>query len=175
VDRRRVGLVFGAGGRLFNTLTVEENVALPLRYHCPSQPAKIQERVDALLAAMELERWRHHNPSGVNLSWQQRAALARALALEPELLFFDNPLAGLDPSHTRWWVQFLDQLAAGHAALHGRPVTVVVAGNDVRPWLEGQRCFGLLEGKRFLGLGRVANAAEAKTDPRLRPFLAWEP
>ena len=63
-----------------------------------------------------------------------RAGLARALILRPEVLLLDNPLAGLDARHTNWWLGFLDQLSRGHPALEGKPLTLVVTTDDLRPW-----------------------------------------
>ena len=56
-------------------------------------------------------------------NWRQRAALARALILKPEVLLLDNPLAGLGARHLQWWLRFLDQLWRGHEWFGGRPMT----------------------------------------------------
>ena len=147
-ERLRVALVFGDGGRLFNHLTIEENVALPLHYHHPDSSVSAA-RVTALLEATETADLRDAAPSSLGQSRRQRVALARALALKPEVLLLDNPLASLDPRQTRWWIDFLDQLAAGHPLLDGSPLTIVVAAEHLRSWQQPQRRFALLEDTRF--------------------------
>jgi ABC-type transporter Mla maintaining outer membrane lipid asymmetry ATPase subunit MlaF len=171
-ERMRLALVFAAGGRLFNHLTVRENVALPLDYHQPLPNADARERVEALLEATGVRRWADLAPSTVNPSWRQRVALARALALAPEVLLVDSPLAGLDPSHARWWIEFLDRLSGGHPVMAGRPVTLVVASNDLRPWLSPTRQFALLDGPRFVPVGGMAALGHPPALPVLRELLA---
>ena len=73
-------------------------------------------------------------PANVSGNWRQRAALARALMLKPEVLLLDNPLAGLGARHRQWWLRFLDQLWRGHDWCGGRPMTLVVTTDDLRPW-----------------------------------------
>ena len=85
--------------------------------------------------------------------WRYRTALARALILKPEVLLLDNPLAGLVTKYRLWLVHFLDQLWRGHDWLDGRPLTVVATTDDLRPWQNPQRKFGLLSDEKFAVLG----------------------
>lgn len=156
--RLRVGLVFD-GGQLLHHLTLEENIALPLRYHGGLSVEEVDVRLRALLQFTALEAWAHRLPEAVNRSWQQRIGLARALALRPEVLLLDSPLTGLDPRDAAWWLETVDGLAAGHALLDGRPLTVVVTGDDLRPWLGHARRFGVLRNRRLLELGSREEAA----------------
>ena len=149
----RVGMVFGSGGRLFNNLTVGENLALPLRYHQNCAPGGAQERVHAVLQAMELPDVAHSTPATLNRNLRQRVALARALVLSPELLFLDNPLAGIDPRETRWWLDFLDALQKGHPLLEGRPLTLVAGTDDLQPWTSHGRQFAFIDHGRFVHVG----------------------
>ena len=136
-ERLRLGLVF-EGGQLFNHLTVAENVALPLRYHHNLSRSEAAAAVSELLACTELAPWAESTPGALGRSWQKRAGLARALALKPEVLLVDNPLAGLDPQHVHWWLGFLDQLSKGHR-LTARPAGDA-GGHDRRfPPLERPR------------------------------------
>jgi ABC-type transporter Mla maintaining outer membrane lipid asymmetry ATPase subunit MlaF len=160
--RLRLGLVF-EGGHLFHHLTVWENVALPLRYHHDLSRADAAAAVGELLACLELEPWADSLPGTLGRGWQKRAGLARALALKPEVLLVDNPLAGLDPRQANWWLGFLDQLSKGHRLLDGRPATLVVTTAELQPWKGHARQFALLRdrGLRVLGdWGQLAAASE---------------
>ena len=151
-ERLRLGLVFD-GGRLFNHLTVAENVALPLRYHQNLGPREGAAAVSEILECTELAPWAGSHPGALGRWWHKRAGLARALALKPEVLLVDNPLAGLDPYHVQWWLAFLDQLSKGHSLMGGRPMTLVVAAPDVRPWKGHARQFATLRERTFSVLG----------------------
>jgi phospholipid/cholesterol/gamma-HCH transport system ATP-binding protein len=150
--RRRIGLVFGDGGRIFEYLTVLENIALPWCYHHDCTLNEALPQVADILAATGLEFLADQNAGRVSRSWRQRACLARALALRPEVLLLDNPLAGLDPRQSNWCLDFLGNLSAGHALYAGKPLTVVVATDDLRPWLKPGRKFGLLKQKHWMPL-----------------------
>jgi ABC-type transporter Mla maintaining outer membrane lipid asymmetry ATPase subunit MlaF len=150
--RVRVGFVFH-GGQLFNQLTIAENVALPLRYQKNLTPAAAATEVKQLLELMELSPLADVTPANVAANWRQRAALARALVLKPEILLLDNPLAGLGARHRQWWLRFLDRLSHGHELFGGEPMTVVAAADDLRPWQGARRKFALLHEKKFIPLG----------------------
>ena len=150
--RLRIGLVFD-GGQLLHDLTLEDNIALPLRYHAGLSVLEINERIRALLEFTGLEPWAERRPDSINRSWQQRIGLARALALRPEVLLLDSPLTGLDPRDAAWWLETVDGLAAGHPLLGGRPLTLVVTGDDLRPWLAHARRFAVLRSGHFIPIG----------------------
>jgi ABC-type transporter Mla maintaining outer membrane lipid asymmetry ATPase subunit MlaF len=166
--RLRVGLAFD-GGQLLHHLTLAENIALPLRYHLGAGE-DIDERIRALMAFTGLEPWAHSTPASVNRNWQQRIGLARALALKPGVLLLDNPLTGLDPRDTTWWLETVDALAAGHPIVDGRPLTLVVTGDDLRPWRGRATQFAVLKDQQFIPLGsREALAGHA--EPLLQDLL----
>jgi len=167
--RRKVGLVFD-GGQLLHELTLAENVALPLRYHLEGEQAEPTERIEALIALTGLEPWAGHRPAEVSRTWQQRYGLARALALKPELLLLDDPLSGLDPRDAAWWIEKLEALAAGHPLLDGRPLTLVVTSNDLRPWRGSARQFALLQDRSFVALGDRPSL-DAQRQPVLNELL----
>lgn len=167
--RLRIGLVFD-GGRLLQHLTLADNVLLPLRYHENLSPPELEKRCEALLNLIGLARHADTYPNALGLNWQQRGGLARALALQPEILLVDNPLAGLDPLHTQWWLKVLDQLATGHELCQHRPLTLVVTTDDLRPWKNHARQFAILKDQQFLKLEQPPGTA-LPPDPELAEML----
>jgi ABC-type transporter Mla maintaining outer membrane lipid asymmetry ATPase subunit MlaF len=169
-ERLRVGFVF-QGGQLFNQLTIAENIALPLRYGQNLSPDAAAREVSVLLELLELTPLADVTPSNIAANWRQRAALARALVLKPEILLLDNPLAGLGARHLQWWLRFLDQLSRGHEWFGGKPMTIAVTTDDLRPWQNPQRKFALLRDKKFIPLGGW-NEVESANDPVVKELLA---
>jgi phospholipid/cholesterol/gamma-HCH transport system ATP-binding protein len=94
--RKKMGFLFQQSA-LYDSLSVEENVAFPLRRHTRLSEAERKERVRELLASVGLERDLEKMPSEISGGMQKRVALARAIALDPEVVLFDEPTTGLDP------------------------------------------------------------------------------
>ena len=169
-ERLRVGFVF-QGGQLFNQLTIAENVALPLCYRKNLTPAAAMPEVNRLLELMELSPLADVTPTDVASNWRQRAALARALILKPEVLLLDNPLAGLGVRHRQWWLRFLDELSRGHEHFGGGPMTMAVTADDLHPWRSAHRKFAVLRDRQFIPLG-AWNEVETAGDPVVKELLA---
>jgi phospholipid/cholesterol/gamma-HCH transport system ATP-binding protein len=112
--RRRMGVLF-QNGALFSALTVFDNVAFPLRERGGVSEKKIRAIVHAKLAEVELAS--HHGsllPASLSGGMVKRVALARALALSPDLLILDEPTAGLDPDRSERFVQLIQRLRGDH-------------------------------------------------------------
>ncbi|HXR03766.1 MAG TPA: ATP-binding cassette domain-containing protein [Verrucomicrobiae bacterium] len=169
-ERLRVGFVFESG-QLFNQLTIRENIALPLQYHRDLPPDTVAVAVQTLLDLTELTPLADITPASISDNWRQRAALARALILKPELLLLDNPLGRLGGRHLHWWLRFLDRLGHGHEWRGGKPMTLVATTDDLRPWQGAHRKFALLRDKQFCTLGSWNDVASAG-DPVVKELLA---
>jgi ABC-type transporter Mla maintaining outer membrane lipid asymmetry ATPase subunit MlaF len=171
-ERSRVGLVFD-GGKPFHRLTIEENIELPLRYHHVAGEDATAERTREILDLTGLSPWAERQPGTIGRSWEKRLGLARALVLRPELLLLDDPLGGLDSRHLSWWMNFLDELSAGHPFLGKRPVTIVVAAHNLQPWRHQKVRLAVLKQKRFEALGPCSDMSPL-SDSLVRELLAGE-
>ena len=122
--RTRFGMLFQSGA-LLASLTVGENVALPLLQHTDKSPDEIEEIVKQKLQMVGLTGFEELKPEEISGGMKKRVGLARALALNPELLFSDEPTSGLDPIMTA----VVDQLTL--KLTHGSHMTAVVVSHDM--------------------------------------------
>ena len=159
--RLRVAMIFTTG-RLFNGMTIEQNIALPLAYHNSFRDEELAQRVSDALNKTGLSAWAKRRPDQVTRNLHQRIGLARALALNPEILLIDNPLAAVDPRQGRWWLDFLCALQ--------QSATIVVATDDFRPWTDVASQFALLKENRLEVLGG-RDAVRASEDDLVRELL----
>jgi len=122
--KRRFGILFQSGA-LWSSMTLAENVALPLEQYTDLPPGQIRELASFKLALVGLGGFEDFYPSELSGGMKKRAGLARAMALDPDLLFFDEPSAGLDPISAR----LLDDLIIELSESLG--TTVVVVTHDL--------------------------------------------
>lgn len=173
--RLKLGFVFD-GGQLFNQMTVADNVALPLRYHRNLDRSEVGPQVQELLELLEMKPLALHRPVGLARNWQKRAGLARALILKPSVLLVDNPLSGLDARHAAWWLNFLEQLCAGHSFMGGRPMTIIVATDDlprIAGALQSQSQFAVINAEAFHVVGKREQLLTSR-EPWVKELLAGD-
>ncbi len=164
VLRQRCGVMFQHGG-LFGTLTVKENVGLPLREHTNLDDDLIDEIASwkLALAGLNAEAWTQY-PTELSGGMMKRASLARALALDPELLFLDEPTAGLDPLSAGG----VDELVRKLRDLFGLTIVMITHDLDLL-WQAADRVAVLAEGK-VQGVGSMAELA-GMDKPAVRQFF----
>jgi len=162
--RQRWGVMFQHGG-LFGSLTVKENIGLPLREHTGLDDRLIDEIAAWKLAMTGLEpQVGAQYPSELSGGMMKRASLARALALDPELLFLDEPTAGLDPESAGE----VDQLVRKLRELFGLTIVMITHDLDLL-WQLADRVAVLAEGK-VQGIGSMSELAQMD-NPAIRKFF----
>jgi phospholipid/cholesterol/gamma-HCH transport system ATP-binding protein len=107
--RKRFGMSFQEGA-LFDSMTVFDNIAFPIRRHTKATPAEVTERVEECLHLVRLAGVEDKRPAELSGGMRRRVGFARAIALEPEILLFDEPTTGLDPVNTAAIARVINQL-----------------------------------------------------------------
>lgn len=123
--RRRVGFLF-QNAALYDSLTVEENVAFPLRRHTKLTNSELRDRVSELLSRVGMAEDARKMPADVSGGMKKRVGLARALALDPEILLLDEPTAGLDPITASEIIELIRELQ------RERNISSIVVTHDMR-------------------------------------------
>ncbi len=164
--KRRFGVLFQAGA-LWSSMTLAENVALPLRLYTPLGELEIRDIAAYKLALVGLAGFEDYTPSEISGGMKKRAGLARAMALDPEILYFDEPSAGLDPLSAR----LLDELILELRDTLG--TTLVVVSHELASiFAIGDTAVFLdTDAKTQLAVGNPRELRNASPDPRVRRFL----
>src|SRR5258706_8735793 len=153
------------GGALFGSMTVGENVALPLREHTRLEDSTIEIILRIKLEQVGLEGFEYYVPSQLSGGMKKRAAVARALAMDPEILFFDEPSAGLDPIIAAGIDELILQLKRAF-----RMTIIVVTHELASAFLIADRMLLIYKGK-VVALGK-AEKMRSRKQPKRRQFLA---
>ena len=161
--RTKIGMSF-QGGALFGSMTVGENVALPLREHTRLEDSTIEIILRLKLQQVGLEGFEYYMPSQLSGGMKKRAAVARALAMDPEILFFDEPSAGLDPIIAAGIDELILELKR---AFH---MTIIVVTHELASaFLIADRML-LIDKGNIVALG-TTEEMRSSTQPRVRQFL----
>ena len=160
------GMLFQSGA-LWSSLSLRQNVALPLEEYTTLAAREIEEIATLKLAQVGLSGFEDYYPSEISGGMRKRAGLARALALDPAIVFFDEPSAGLDPVTSRK----LDELILSIRETFG--TTIVVVSHELASIYDiADRVIMLDRGEQgIIATGRPAELARNSRDPRVTEFL----
>jgi phospholipid/cholesterol/gamma-HCH transport system ATP-binding protein len=161
--RKKMGMSF-QGGALFGSMTVGENVALPLNEHTELDESTIEIMVRLKLDQVGLSGFENYMPAQLSGGMKKRAAIARALAMDPEILFFDEPSAGLDPIIAAGIDDLILKLKKAFR------ITIVVVTHELASaFLIADRM--ILLDKGVIVANGTTKELQASTQPRVRQFL----
>ncbi|MFO1152321.1 MAG: ATP-binding cassette domain-containing protein [Rhodospirillales bacterium] len=166
---RRTGILYQSGA-LFTSMTLAENVGLPLQTYTQLGPAQIRDIVSTKLALVGLAGYEDFFPSAISGGMMKRAGLARAMALDPEILFFDEPSAGLDPITSKRLddliLQLRDDIGSTIVMVtHELPSVFAIADNSV--FLDNVK-------RTSTAVGDPKDMVRTTDDPMVREFLTRE-
>ena len=163
---RRFGILYQSGA-LWSSLTLAENVALPLEQYTDLSPSQIKEIVTLKLSLVGLGGFEDYYPSEISGGMRKRAGLARAMALDPDILFFDEPSAGLDPVSAHLLdeliIQLRDSLGATIVVVTHELASIFTVGNN-SVYLD-------VETRTMIAQGHPKKLLEESKDPKVINFL----
>jgi phospholipid/cholesterol/gamma-HCH transport system ATP-binding protein len=169
-DPPACGVLFQSGA-LFGSMTLAQNVALPLETWTDLSRAEVAEIVRTKLRLVGLGGFENHLPAEISGGMKKRAGIARALALEPPLVYLDEPSAGLDPITSAE----IDELILTLSRSLG--TTLVIVTHELASiFAIGQRCIMLdREAKGIIAMGDPRELRDHSTDPRVAAFFNRRP
>ncbi|KAA3619437.1 MAG: ABC transporter ATP-binding protein [Calditrichaeota bacterium] len=160
---RKIGMLF-QGAALFNSMTVGENVALPLREHTQLQESTIRIMTRMKLESVELSGFEDFSPAQLSGGMKKRAGLARAIAMDPEILFCDEPSAGLDPVVAMGIDQLILKLQRAFK------MTIVVVTHELASVFTIADRIAMLHDGKIIAHG-TPDELKASSDPVITQFL----
>ena len=164
---RRAGVLY-QGGALWSATTLAENLALPLEQHTDLAPAEIRRLVELKLALVGLKGFGGYYPAQISGGMRKRAGLARAIALDPDILLVDEPSAGLDPLSAKRLDDLILELRDSLGA------TVVIVTHELASllYIGNNSVFLDAETKTMIAAGDPKQLLRESADPRVRAFLS---
>ncbi len=164
--RQNIGVLFQSGA-LFSSMTIKENIALPLSEYTDLDPATINQIIKMKLGMVNLSGYENHNPSELSGGMRKRAGIARAMALDPRVLFLDELSAGLDPVTA---VELDDLIIKTNEALG---TTMLIVTHELESIYKIAHRVLMLdkEAKGIIAEGKPLELKKQATDPRVTSFF----
>ncbi len=166
---RRMGVMYQSGA-LWTSMTLAENITMPLEVYTKLTPPEMREIVSVKLALVGLSGFEDFYPSEISGGMQKRASLARAMALDPDILFFDEPSAGLDPVSAKLLddliLELRDSLGSTIVIVTHELASIFAVGNN--------SVFLDPETKTMITQGNPSELLESCTDRKVQKFLRRE-
>jgi len=164
---KKFGILYQKGG-LWSSMTLAENIALPLKEYTTLTKQEIDELCELKLSLVGLGGFGNYYPSEISGGMQKRAGLARAMALDPEILFFDEPSAGLDPISSRRLDDLIQELSASLGS------TIVIVTHELASIMAIATDSIFLDAveKTITAVGNPRELLHNSTNPRVREFLS---
>lgn len=160
--RNHIAYVF-QNGALFDSMTVEENLAYPLVEHTKLSESEIKKKISDMLALIKMQGSENLLPASLSGGMQKRVGLARAIILEPDIILYDEPTAGLDPQNTRNLMEIMSKLRD-----QGRSGIFVT--HDIPAALEVSDRIAILYNRKIHVIDTVANIKKSN-DPVVKAFI----
>ena len=160
--RKKIAYVF-QNGALFDSMTVRENLAYPLVEHTNLDDAGIEARIAKMLDLIKMQGSENLLPASLSGGMQKRVGLARAIILEPEIILYDEPTAGLDPQNTKNLVEIMDTLRK-----HG--TSGIFVTHDIPAALEVADRIAILYNRKIHVIDTVENIKKSD-DPVVKAFI----
>lgn len=164
--RKRFGMSFQEGA-LFDSMSVFDNIAFPIRRHTKWSRSEVADRVRECLGLVRLEGVEAKHPSELSGGMRRRVGFARAIALQPEILLFDEPTTGLDPINTAAIARVINRM---QERLHTTAVTIT---HDMNLATKIADRLAMVRGGEIIALG-TPEAFAAEPDPYVQAFLKGE-
>lgn len=161
--RTEIGYVF-QNGALFDSLSVEENLAYPLQEHTEWSDQEIKDRVNAMLELIDMKGSNELRPNELSGGMQKRAGLARAIILEPKIILFDEPTAGLDPVNTKRLLENIKKLKS-------KGITGIFVTHDIPSAFEIADRIAILYQSKIYYIDTIENIKQSK-DPLVQSFVS---
>lgn len=171
--RRKISFIFNDGNRLVSSLTVAENIALPICYHENKTINEMKDEIFQVLSYLNILPIANLYPTELELHQRRLVSIAQGIFIRPQLFFVDNPEDGLDVVQWNKFRRLLFDLSAGIKELNIEPVGVIVTAQDLRLLSLFGTHYGILTQKNFLTFTGLETMRSSEDPIVQKLFVDW--